>query len=64
MQISRSDNSLFLDNLINEFEKTAAIGIERISNGLVKEDPFEEHADGNVWFIKDGKLLKNKKKAI
>jgi len=59
-----SDQSNVLNKLVCEFEKTAMIGIERISNGPVQEDPFKEHADGNVWFIRNGKLLKNKKKVI
>lgn len=37
-----------------------AFGIERISQGFKKEDPFEGKVDGNVWIIKGKKLLKRK----
>jgi len=37
-----------------------AFGIERISQGFKKEDPFEGKVDGNVWSIKGNKLLKRK----
>jgi len=56
LTISRAEQSKFLDSLI---EKKAFIGIERVSNGIQKDDPFEKYATDNVWFIVKGKLVRN-----
>jgi hypothetical protein len=60
--IQRSDKSKVLDSLF--IDKKAYIGIERVSNGIQKEDPFVKHATDDVWFIVKGKLVRNNKKCF
>jgi len=58
--ISRMGNSNFLDKLIeNEFNKKS-YGLERLSYGISKIDPFEGKVDGNIWKIVGKKLLRKK----
>lgn len=61
--ISRSKRSKVFDNLFSEMKKEAT-GLYRASFGIKKEDPFEKHATGDIWFIVEGKLVRNKKKII
>lgn len=66
MQISRlSEKSEVLDRVFNEMKKEASTSIlHRINFGIKKEDPFEEHAKGDIWFLFQGKLLRDNKKII
>lgn len=59
--MKRVEQSEFLNKLFSSIEKKA-FGIERISNGPVKEDPFEDIDFEEVWKISGNKLLKNKSK--
>lgn len=58
--MKRLDQSTFLDNLLSMEKK--AFGIERISDGIRKEDPFEKYANEEFWFIKNGKLYRKRKR--
>lgn len=61
LTITRSNQSSFLNNLI---EKKAFCGIERVSYGVAKKDPFENKVDGEVWTIVGNKLVRNNKKGV
>jgi len=61
--ISRTDKSIFLDNVIKQIDKKS-FEIERISNGIKKDDPFINCATNDVWFIIKGNLIRNNKKCI
>lgn len=58
--ITRADQSVFLES----FVKKAFCGIERISHGVAKKDPFEGKVDGEVWQIVGNKLVRNNKKGV
>jgi len=57
----RCDESSILDAILNQdIEKKAACGIERISYGSAKKDPFEDIDLSDVWKIQGNSLLKRK----
>ena len=55
----RCDESAILDSILNQELDKKAFGIERISFGSAKIDPFE-NLDHNVWKIQGNSLLKRK----
>jgi len=64
ISISRSDKSKILDITLDKIMKEASFGIERLSYGIEKEDPFKGLATDDVWYIVKGKLIRNNKRAI
>jgi hypothetical protein len=60
--ISSNNDCKLFDDLFNEKKiQKKALSIERISSGPKPKDPFEDQ-NFNVWVIKNGKLLRKKKK--
>lgn len=54
-QMSRSNESKFLDSLITK----KSFYFDRVSDGIKKEDPFKDRMV-NIWKVKGNKLLRKK----
>ena len=61
LPISRSYKSEFIDNVFKNFKEAS---IHRIDFNQADDDPFEKYATDDVWYMVDGKLIKNKSKEI
>jgi len=58
-----SKKSLVLDNFFkNEEIKKSHFQLERVHTGKIeREDPFKNEVSNDIWFLFEGKLIKNNK---
>ena len=61
LPISRVDKSEFINNLFRNFKEAS---ISRIDFNKADDDPFERYATNDVWYMAEGKLIRDNAKKM